>query len=210
MSEHCGISASEERTWDAATLAFRLLDQRVERDVQQEVDLPLTYYELLVLLSRNEHGSLRMSDLAELTHTRASRISHAVRKLAEAGLVDRVHCEEDRRSWFAVLTDKARGVLRDAGARHVVSMRENLFDVLSAEQRDQLLDISRTLLARLAPESALAREGVPTREESDALAREGAGRAGTGGGAGHGGASGTGTAGGAAGPGTPEGAGARG
>jgi DNA-binding MarR family transcriptional regulator len=212
MSEHCGISTSEERTWDAATLAFRLLDQRVERDVQQEVDLPLTYYELLVLLSKSEHGSLRMSDLAELTHTRASRISHAVRKLAEAGLVDRVHCEEDRRSWFAVLTDKARGVLRDAGARHVVSMRENLFDVLSAEQRDQLLDISRTLLARLAPASALAREGVPTREESDALAREGAGGAGTGtdGGAGNGGTSGTGTAGGAAGPGTPEGAGARG
>ncbi|MEU0241825.1 MarR family transcriptional regulator [Nocardiopsis sp. NPDC006198] len=230
MSEHCGISTSEERTWDAATLAFRLLDQRVERDVQQEVDLPLTYYELLVLLSKSEHGSLRMSDLAELTHTRASRISHAVRKLAEAGLVDRVHCEEDRRSWFAVLTDKARGVLRDAGARHVVSMRENLFDVLSAEQRDQLLDISRTLLARLAPESALAREGVPTREESDALARESAGGTGTGtgGGAGHGGASGAetgtaggtsgtdtagagaGTAGGAAGPGAPEGAGARG
>jgi len=173
MSEHCGISTAEERTWDAATLAFRLLDQRVERDVQQEVDLPLTYYELLVLLSKDEHGSLRMSDLAELTHTRASRISHAVKKLAEAGLVDRVHCEEDRRSWFAVLTDKARGVLREAGARHVVSMRENLLDVLSAEQRDQLLDISRTLLARLAPESALAREGIPTREESNALARSG-------------------------------------
>ncbi|MFJ9554817.1 MarR family winged helix-turn-helix transcriptional regulator [Nocardiopsis sp. NPDC101807] len=220
MSEHCGISTSEERTWDAATLAFRLLDQRVERDVQQEVDLPLTYYELLVLLSKTEHGSLRMSDLAELTHTRASRISHAVRKLAEAGLVDRVHCEEDRRSWFAVLTDKARGVLRDAGARHVVSMRENLFDVLSAEQRDQLLDISRTLLARLAPESALAREGVPTREESDALAREAGGgghraggTSGTGADGGTGGGDrtpGTGTAGGAAGTGAPEGAGARG
>ncbi|MFD3684428.1 MarR family winged helix-turn-helix transcriptional regulator [Nocardiopsis sp. NPDC058631] len=177
MSEHCRISTAEERTWDAATLAFRLLDQRVERDVQQEVDLPLTYYELLVLLSKADHGSLRMSDLAELTHTRASRISHAVKKLAEAGLVERVHCEEDRRSWFAVLTDKARAVLREAGAQHVASMRENLFDVLSAEQRDQLLDISRTLLARLAPESSLARKGVPTREESNALARTGRGAA---------------------------------
>ncbi|WP_047868963.1 MFS transporter, partial [Nocardiopsis sp. RV163] len=32
----------------AAALAFRLLDQRVEQDLQEEVDLPPTYYELLV------------------------------------------------------------------------------------------------------------------------------------------------------------------
>jgi DNA-binding MarR family transcriptional regulator len=170
MSHDCAISTAEERTWDAATLAFRLLDQRVEHDIQKEVDLPLTYYELLVLLSRTEDGALRMSDLAELTHTRASRVSHAVRKLAEAGLVERRHCESDRRSWFAVLTDKARRVLRDAGALHVVSMRENMFDLLSEEQRDQLLDISRTLLARLAPGSALARDDIPTRQELGAPA----------------------------------------
>ncbi|WP_160051637.1 MarR family winged helix-turn-helix transcriptional regulator [Nocardiopsis sp. FR26] len=165
MSEHECLDSAEERTWDAATLAFRLLDQRVEQDLQEETDLPLTYYELLVLLSKAHHKSLRMSDLAALTHTRPSRVSHAVKKLAEAGLVRRVHCEHDRRSWFAALTDTGQGVLDRAGARHVRSMRENLFDVLSPEQRDQLLDISRTLLARLAPDSALARSRPPAPEE---------------------------------------------
>lgn len=160
MNEDCRISAAEERTWDAATLAFRLLDQRVERDVQQAADLPLTYYELLVLLSKDEHGSLRMSELAERTHTKPSRITHAVRKLAEAGYVERVHCESDRRSWFASLTPKGRVVLERAWVPHVRSMRENLLDVLSEEQRAQLLDISRTLLARLAPGNALARQDV--------------------------------------------------
>ncbi|MEU3310969.1 MarR family winged helix-turn-helix transcriptional regulator [Nocardiopsis sp. NPDC055551] len=164
MSDHCHVSATEERTWDAVTLAFRLLDQRVERDVQQEVDLPLTYYELLVLLSKNEHGSLRMSELAELTHTKPSRITHAVRKLTEAGFVERRHCETDRRSWFAVLTDQGREVLHRAGGPHVASMRENLLDLLTPEQRDQLLDISRTLLTRLAPSSPLAREKSPVHE----------------------------------------------
>ncbi|WP_017571258.1 MarR family winged helix-turn-helix transcriptional regulator [Nocardiopsis halotolerans] len=168
MSEHECPDATEERTWDAATLAFRLLDQRVEQDLQEEVDLPLTYYELLVLLSRADHRSVRMSDLAVLTHTRPSRVSHAVRKLSEAGLVERVHCEEDRRSWFAVLTDAGQRVLDEAGARHVRSMRENLFDVLSAEQQAHLLDISRTLLDRLAPESALAGENARTREDGRA------------------------------------------
>jgi len=178
MSEHCDITPAEERTWDAATLAFRLLDQRVEQDVQREVDLPLTYYELLVLLSKADHGSLRMSDLAELTHTRASRISHAVRKLAEAGLVERVHCESDRRSWFAVLTDRGRKVLEQAGGRHVESMRENLFDVLSPEQRDHLLDISRTLLAGLAPGSALAAALAPAHAGDGEEAVEGSAGAG--------------------------------
>lgn len=172
MSEHCTISAAEERTWDAATLAFRLLDQRVERDVQQETDLPLTYYELLVLLSKNEHGSLRMSELAERTHTRPSRITHAVRKLTEAGLVERVHCESDRRSWFATLTDQGQSVLDRAWVPHVTSIRQNLLDVLTEEQREQLLDIGRTLLARLAPESALAKEEAGTRAGAAAPARE--------------------------------------
>lgn len=158
MSEDCRISAAEERTWDAATLAFRLLDQRVERDVQQEADLPLTYYELLVLLSKDEHRSLRMSELAERTHTRPSRITHAVRKLTEAGYVERVHCETDRRSWFASLTPQGQEVLDRAWVPHVRSIRENLLDVLSEEQRAQLLDISRTLLSRLAPGNVLAKQ----------------------------------------------------
>lgn len=151
MSREGCLDTDEERTWDAATLAFRLLDQRVERDVQASSGLPLTYYELLVLLSKARHRSLRMSELAEITHTRPSRISHAVGKLAEGGFVERVHCESDRRSWFARLTDKGVETLRTAGAEHVRSMRENMFDLLDAEQRAQLLDISRTLLARLAP-----------------------------------------------------------
>jgi DNA-binding MarR family transcriptional regulator len=148
------LGAAEERTWDAAVLAFRLLDQRVEQDLQGEVDLPLTYYELLVMLSKDPHGALRMSELAERTHTKPSRISHAVRKLAEGGWVERRHCESDRRSWFAALTDQGWRLLRDAGARHVRSMREYVFDVLTPEQQGQLLDISRTLLDRLDPEHA--------------------------------------------------------
>ncbi|MFI6574681.1 MarR family winged helix-turn-helix transcriptional regulator [Nocardiopsis sp. NPDC050513] len=149
MSHDGCLDATEERTWDAATLAFRLLDQRVEQDLQEAVDLPLTYYELLVMLSKDPDRSLRMSELAERTHTKPSRISHAVRKLGEAGWVERVHCETDRRSVFAVLTDEGQRVLDEAGPRHVRSMRENLLDLLSPEQRTQLLDISRTLLERL-------------------------------------------------------------
>lgn len=168
MSEHPGISATEERTWDAATLAFRLLDQRVERDVQQETDLPLTYYELLVLLSKDEHRSLRMSELAERTHTKPSRITHAVRKLTEAGLVERVHCESDRRSWFARLTDQGQELLDRAWIPHVASIRQNLLDALTEEQRGQLLDISRTLLTRLAPGSPLAKDGTGSGREADA------------------------------------------
>jgi DNA-binding MarR family transcriptional regulator len=151
MSTEGCLDSDEERTWDAATLAFRLLDQQVERDVQAASHLPLTYYELLVLLSKAHRRSLRMSELAEITHTRPSRISHAVAKLAEAGMVERVHCESDRRSWFAKLTDKGMETLRTAGVEHVRSMRENMFELLSPEQQAQLLDISRTLLARLAP-----------------------------------------------------------
>ncbi|WP_053107267.1 MarR family winged helix-turn-helix transcriptional regulator [Nocardiopsis sp. SBT366] len=106
---------------------------------------------------------MRCSWLADLTHTRPSRITHAVRRLTEAGLVERVRCESDRRSWFASLTEQGREVLGRAWVPHVRSIQENLLDALTDEQREQLLDISRTLLAHLAPASPLAGEAAPPR-----------------------------------------------
>ncbi len=151
MAKTTWLSADEQRSWRAFGLAARLLTDRLERDLQEVAGMPSTYYELLVLLSEAPDRTLRMSELANWTHSKPSRITHAVNKLEQAGWVRREHLARDRRGWLAVLTDKGQAAIEAAAPRHVQSVRTNLIDVLSPEQLRQLGDISETLLRHLAP-----------------------------------------------------------
>ncbi|GAB3802947.1 hypothetical protein GCM10027605_23810 [Micromonospora zhanjiangensis] len=95
-----------------------------------------------------------MSELAEATSSSRSRLSHAVARLEESGWVRREDCPTDRRGQIAVLTEKGFGVLSAAAPGHVESVRENLFDLLSPAQVDQLRDITETMVANIDPNRA--------------------------------------------------------
>jgi DNA-binding MarR family transcriptional regulator len=142
------LSEEEQRAWRAFGTATRLLTERLERDLQA-AGMPLTYYELLVMLSEAPDRTLRMAELAKWTRSKPSRISHAVNKLEQAGWVRREHYAADRRGWLAVLTDEGLQALQGAAPLHVTSVRANLIDVLSPEQLRHLEDIGRTLLDHL-------------------------------------------------------------
>ncbi|GAA2786246.1 MarR family winged helix-turn-helix transcriptional regulator [Nonomuraea dietziae] len=143
------LTEDEQSTWQAFGMASRLLVDRLDRDMQAQGGMPITYYELLVLLSGAPERTARMSDLAKWTNSKPSRISHAVNKLEEAGWVRREHFAGDRRGWLAVLTDKGQAALEAAAPGHVASVREHLVDPLTPEQLTQLGDISRVLLSHL-------------------------------------------------------------
>ncbi|MFI6483777.1 MarR family winged helix-turn-helix transcriptional regulator [Nonomuraea sp. NPDC050663] len=143
------LNDDEQRAWRAFGLASRLLTDRLERDLLAAADMPPTYYELLVLLSEAPERTLRMSELAQWTNSKGSRISHAVNKLEDKGWVRREHYAGDRRGWLAVLTDDGLAALRAAAPAHVASVREHLIDLLTPEQLGQLEEISQALLAHL-------------------------------------------------------------
>ncbi|MEO3795550.1 MarR family transcriptional regulator [Nonomuraea sp. B10E15] len=143
------LTDDEQRTWRAFGRASRLLTDRLERDLQAGAGMPPTYYELLVLLSEAPDRTMRMSELAHWTHSKPSRISHAINKLEQAGWVRREHCADDRRGWLAILTDEGKAALEAAAPLHVESVRTHLIDLLSPEQIRQLGDISETLLKHL-------------------------------------------------------------
>jgi DNA-binding MarR family transcriptional regulator len=94
--------------------------------------------------------TLRMSDLAAITQSSQSRLSHAVTRLERRGWIRRRPCSEDRRSTWATLTDTGYAALAAAAPGHVAAVREHLFDRLSCEQVRQLQAICRTVLAGMA------------------------------------------------------------
>ncbi len=138
-------------------VATRLLWSQFERDLQRDAHMPVTYYEILSALSEIQGHRLSMSHLAMILQVSPSRLSHAVSRLEETGWIRREMCAGDRRKWRAVLTDEGMGALRAAAPVHVESVRTHLLDQLTPTQVEQLGEISRALLAHLAPGFDLAR-----------------------------------------------------
>lgn len=149
MSDLSWLDPDEQRVFRAWARSSRALFVQFDRDLQRDVGLPRTYFEILWLLHQAPDRALRMSDLAERTGSQASRITHAVGRLEQAGQVRRELCSEDRRGWFAVLTDEGLEALREAAPRYAESIRERFLAPLSDFQREQLTEIGETLLSRL-------------------------------------------------------------
>lgn len=139
------LTEEEQGSWRAYIDAVRLFTAEIDRDLQRDSGLNHTYYHILVTLSEAPGWTMRMSELAALSLTSRSRLSHAVARLEAAGWVIREACAEDRRGLFASLTPQGFAVLEAAARHHVESVRRNLFDLLSADQVAELGRISAVL-----------------------------------------------------------------
>jgi DNA-binding MarR family transcriptional regulator len=146
------LDTEEQQAWRAFLAASRLLLDRLDRDLQADAGLPVTYYEVLVELSEAPERSMRMSELARRSLSSPSRLSHAVARLEQLGWVRRQACPTDRRGAFAVLTDEGFRVIEAAAPGHVGSIRAHLFDHLSREQVVQLREISEAVSRHLLAE----------------------------------------------------------
>ena len=104
------------RAWrlyfESALALADVLDGELERDA----GIPLRWYDALVQLEETPDG-LRMNELAERILYSKSGFTRVVDRLEEAGLVQRVRPENDRRSILVVLTDEGRTAM-DRARRH--------------------------------------------------------------------------------------------
>ncbi|MBW8485617.1 MarR family winged helix-turn-helix transcriptional regulator [Actinomadura parmotrematis] len=160
MDETRWLDAEEQQTWRAFLWTSRLLTEALERRLQQEAGLPHAYYMILAMLSEAPDRTLTMSDLARVVRSSASRLSHAVARLEEAGWVRRAKHPGDRRTTLAVLTDAGFAVLAEAAPGHVEAVREHLFDPLTREQVRQLRGCLESVLSSLDPDGE-ARDVLP-------------------------------------------------
>jgi DNA-binding MarR family transcriptional regulator len=143
------LDSEEMRVWRAFVVGKALLDAQLNRELQDEHQLTLADYELLVRLSEAPCGQVRMSTLAEQVGSSKSRISHQIGRMEKAGLARRQECPGDRRGVFAVLTDHGLEVLRSAAPTHLRGVRDNLIDLLSGQERLVLADIFERVQSHL-------------------------------------------------------------
>ena len=97
-----------------------MLDAELERDA----GIPMRWYDVLVHLEETPDG-LRMNELAERILYSKSGFTRVVDRLEEAGLVQRVRPDNDRRSILVVLTDKGRATMEHARRYHRHAIEEH-------------------------------------------------------------------------------------
>ncbi|WP_328333582.1 MarR family transcriptional regulator [Kribbella sp. NBC_00382] len=145
MAEPRWLDDQEQRAWRAFIAAQRVVNGRIEQQLQRDAGMPHTYFEILVRLADADDGRLRMSELAVSTLGSRSRLSHAVNRLEKVGWVRREGIESDRRGQVAIITEEGRQKLKDTAPGHVETVRQAVFDALTGEQVDQLRDICAAL-----------------------------------------------------------------
>ena len=149
------LSDAEQRHWRAWLAASNLLNDRLSRDLQEQHDLTIADYEILVQLSEAPERRMRMSELADRTLSSRSRLSHQIDRMAARKLVMREACVDDKRGSFAVLTDHGWDVLVAAAPDHVESVRTHLLDVLSPDEFAALGEACETVANRLEGRASL-------------------------------------------------------
>jgi DNA-binding MarR family transcriptional regulator len=90
----------------------------LERRMEEQHGLPLSWWDVLLQLADGTDGRLRMGELAESVLLTRSGITRLVDRMIGEGLVDREPCPGDRRGYYAVITPKGLDTIERVGPDH--------------------------------------------------------------------------------------------
>ncbi|GAA1468619.1 MarR family transcriptional regulator [Nocardiopsis exhalans] len=143
--EKAWLEPDEQDVWRGFLRMNAWIYDELEHDLRTRDGLSLIEYGILAHLSEAPGQRMRMRNLAETVIVSKSRLSHQIARLERDGNVRRENCEDDRRGFWAILTDKGAQTLSRAAPGHATRVRSLMFDRLSREQVDQLRKIVDTL-----------------------------------------------------------------
>jgi DNA-binding MarR family transcriptional regulator len=141
------LSSRELRAWRGLLRVHAALAKSLDADLEREHGLPLSSYEVLVVLQDAEGRRMRMCDLASSVVLSRSGLTRLVDRLERDGLVVRVACPGDARGAFAKLTPAGREKLAAARGTHLRGVRRLFLDLLSEDEQDVLGDVWERVLA---------------------------------------------------------------
>ena len=126
------LSEEQQRIWRGYLTMASQLQTAMHRQLQQDCELSLSDYDVLVALS--ERGAQRVNELGEALGWEQSRVSHQLRRMRGRGLVNRHGNDDDRRGATVELTSDGQAALEAAAPGHAELVRSVVFDDVSPAQ----------------------------------------------------------------------------
>ena len=141
------FSEDDRGIWDAFSQAGDRVRDALDRRVQRIAQMPTSYFELLIQLRYAPDRRLRMSELATATHSKPSRITHAINRLEQAGWITRDSHPTDGRGSTATLTDQGIQAMDAARPEFTRVVREHVLGPLTPAEQHQLRVLCEKILA---------------------------------------------------------------
>ncbi|MCY7779225.1 MarR family transcriptional regulator [Bacillus haynesii] len=103
------LTPEEKETW---VLYMKVLTAAGLGDVSEWMKLDLSMPQMKVLMLLNNHGTLKVSEIAEKMGASLSNMTGLLSRLEQANFIKRTHSEQDRRTIVVELTEDAKGIFR--------------------------------------------------------------------------------------------------
>ena len=132
--------------WRAFLETHKRMMETLSRELDEERQLPLVWYDVLAQLHDSDAGHLRMSELADAVVLSRSGITRLVDRMVGAGLVRRTHCPTDRRGTNVELTDEGRRAFKDAAPVHRRGIDEHFTQFLTDDEAATLQEALERVL----------------------------------------------------------------
>lgn len=156
-----GIDVAELGSWENFLDAALRIYGSLNRTLSEGHKLTLVDVRLLDILDKSDTGSTRMGDLAEQLISLPSRVTRQIRRLEEAGLVQREASPEDGRGVLASITDQGRDVVAAAMVTYSEAVRQRFLAPLSRPQIASMGENCRRLSAAAKASGASGKRGRP-------------------------------------------------
>lgn len=125
------------------------LEGALARQLAADSNLSYPDYLVLVTLTDQRDGRMRLFELAAALGWEKSRVSHQVARMAARNLVAKKKCDSDGRGAFVVVSAHGRREIDAAAPGHVDAVRRLFIDQISTEQLNAITDVAEVVLATL-------------------------------------------------------------
>jgi len=149
MGTTLSVSDLKMHAWRSFITANSRVFARLEAELIDEVGLPLSWYEVLLLLKESPEGQLRMHEFAETRLLSRSAATRLIDRMETAGLVERVACDVDRRGTWVHMTEHGWSTFRRAAPVHVRGIAEHFTTLIDDDEATALAELMARVLDRL-------------------------------------------------------------
>lgn len=146
-SESGQLSEVQKSAWHNFLIAHAKITREIDRRLVQAGHHNLDVYDVLVTLEFEKDRKLRMSELADRKAFSRSGLTRLVDRLEKQGLIERHPCLDDRRGYYAYLTDKGQSVRELAWPVFEEAMAELWGKYVSDRKADELNKLFTKLIA---------------------------------------------------------------
>ena len=153
MNDARWLDDAQQRAWRAYVVMQSRLNARLGQQLQNDSELSLSDFGVLVQLTDTPEQRVRVLELARGLQWEKSRLSHHLGRMEKRGLVRREECPSDARGAFVAITEAGRSAIEEAAPQHVATVRRLFFADLTDDELATLTRVFGRVLARLDTET---------------------------------------------------------